>query len=151
VVKIIQELGAKILKPFGRIRKALLKAKVPDIDMPDHFAFIGFEGAFAPCIQRNGFRSGIRRPAPADGIPEELENIIVLHLARRLLSRRPWGTLSRTRFLPLSGKNMGNGILPGRWERCRARAAACILRAMRHRVVDRAMTAVWHLAERMSI
>jgi len=75
-VQLVEQPGAEILQPPGRIRKGLLEPITPDKDMPDHLPFIRLERAFALGIQRGGIGYGIGRSL-GDGIPKELEDIIV--------------------------------------------------------------------------
>src|ERR1700731_476711 len=62
---------------FGCVGKRLFESISPQIDMPDDFALVGFEGCFTFCIEGGcyGCRIG---PALGDGVAKELEDIVVL-------------------------------------------------------------------------
>jgi hypothetical protein len=73
----VEQLGPKILKTFGSIDEGLFEPVTAKVDMADDPTLIGLEGAFAFGIERNRCRCRIGS-ALSDGIPEELENIVVL-------------------------------------------------------------------------
>ena|SRR5579872_402971 len=75
---VVQEPGAKILQPFGRIGKDLLEPEILDVNMADHLSFIRFESALTFYLQVDSQIGRIRMTSPRNGIPEELEDIILL-------------------------------------------------------------------------
>jgi hypothetical protein len=96
-MQLVQHFRAHILQPLRRIRKRLLKAIAPDIDIPDNLPLIGLKRTLRLGIDgRHQVDVGHRvRPSLGDGIPEKKEDIIVFP---------PLEPVARTILLPIAGK-----------------------------------------------
>lgn len=76
-MEVIQKGGPEVFESFGSIGEGLFESIAPEIDMTDDLAFVWLKGRFAFDVEGCG-RGGRIGFALADGVPEELEDIIVL-------------------------------------------------------------------------